>query len=103
MLSVVLVSRDTAWALALARTPRDNPTPLHVVLLDASAGAARATHPCAARIRDAVAAGVAVAVHDEAALRRGMTTADLVEGVKTVDLDEIADLVADASGSVMWL
>ena len=103
MLSVVLVSRDTAWALALARAPRDTQVPLHVVLLDASAGAARASHPCAARIREAVDAGVSVTVHDEAALRRGMATADLVDGVKTVDLDEIADLVVDASGSVMWL
>ena len=103
MLSVVLVSRDTAWALALARAPRDGSGSLHVVLLDASAGAARASHPCAGRIREALEAGVTVMVHDEAALRRGMTTADLVEGVKTVDLDEIADLVAEAPGSVMWL
>ena len=103
MLSVVLVSRDTAWALALARVPRDSQVPLHVVLLDASAGAARASHPCAAGIQEAIAAGASVTVHDEAALRRGMTTADLVDGVKTVDLDEIADLVADAGGTVMWL
>jgi len=32
-----------------------------------------------------------------------MTPTDLVDGVKTVDLDEIADLVADAEGTVMWL
>ncbi len=103
MLSVVLVSRDTAWALALTNAPRDGASPLHVVLLDASAGAARASHPCAARIRQAVDAGVTVVVHDEAALRRGMTNDDLVEGVKTVDLDEIADVIADAAGTVMWL
>ena len=103
MLSVVLVSRDTAWALALARAPRDEAHPLHVVLLDSSAGAARASHPCAAGIRDALEAGVTVVVHDDAALRRGMTTGDFVDGVKTVDLDEIADLVGDAAGTVMWL
>ena len=103
MLSVVLVSRDTAWALALARIPRDGQAALHVVLLDASAASARASHPCAARIREALTAGVVVSVHDEAALRRGMTTADVVEGVKIVDLDEIADVVADAPGTVMWL
>lgn len=103
MLSVVLVSRDPAWALAAAARPRPAGAPLHVVLLDAGAGAARATHPCARRIRDALGAGVLVVVHDEAALRRGMTPADLVDGVKTVDLDEIADLVADAEGTVMWL
>lgn len=103
MLSVVLVSRDPAWALAAARRPRPAGSALHVVLLDSGAGAARSSHPCAARIRDAVDAGVTVVVHDEAALRRGMTAADLVDGVKTVDLDEIADLVADAPGTVMWL
>ena len=103
MLSVVLVSRDPAWALAAAARPRPAGAPLHVVLLDGGAGAARASHPCAARIRNALDAGVLVVVHDEAALRRGMTPDDLVEGVKTVDLDEIADLVADAEGTVMWL
>lgn len=103
MLSVVLVSRDPAWALAAAGRPRPADAPLHVVLLDSGAGAARTTHPCAGRIRDALGAGITVVVHDEAALRRGMTAADLVEGVKTVDLDEIADLVADAAGTVMWL
>lgn len=103
MLSVVLVSRDPAWALAAAARPRPAGTPLHVVLVDAGAGAARATHPCADRIRDALEHGVLVVVHDEAAQRRGMTPADLVDGVKTVDLDEIADLVADAEGTVMWL
>ena len=103
MLSVVLVSRDPAWALAAARRPRPADAPLHVVLLDSGAGAARATHPCASRIADALRAGVTIVVHDEAALRRGMGPTDLVEGVKTVDLDEIADLVADAPGTVMWL
>ena len=103
MLSVVLVSRDPAWALAAAARPRPAEAALHVVLLDSGAGAARASHPCADRVRDAIAAGVTVVVHDEAALRRGMTPGDLVDGVKTVDLDEIADLVADAPGTVMWL
>ena len=103
MVGVLLVSRDTAWALAVARDPRPAGTPVHVVLLDSAAAAARASHPCAAAVRRAIEAGAAVVVHDEAAQRRGMDAGDLVEGVKTVDLDEVADLVADAVGRVMWL
>lgn len=103
MLSVVLVSRDPAWALAAAARPRPADEPLHVVLVDSGAGAARASHPCAERVRQAIDAGVSVVVHDDAAQRRGITTGDLVDGVKTVDLDEIADLVAEAQGTVMWL
>ena len=103
MVGVLLVSRDTAWALAVAREQRPDSSPLHVVLLDSAAAAARATHPCAAALRDAVHAGATVVVHDEAVQRRGMGAADLVDGIKTVDLDEVADLVADARGRVMWL
>ena len=103
MVGVLLVSRDTAWALAVAREPRPAGMPLHVVLLDSAAAAARATHPCAGAIRGAIEAGVAVVVHDEAVLRRGISSGDLIDGVKTVDLDEVADLVADATGRVMWL
>lgn len=103
MVGVLLVSRDTAWALAAARNPRADATPLHVVLLDSAAAAARASHPCAAAVRRALDAGATVVVHDEAVQRRGMDAGDLVPGVKTVDLDEVADLVADAVGRVMWL
>ena len=103
MVGVLLVSRDTAWALAVARDPRPADAPLHVVLLDSAAAAARATHPCATAVRDAIAAGASVLVHDEAVQRRGMGADDLIEGVKTVDLDEVADLVTDAAGTVMWL
>ena len=103
MVGVLLVSRDTAWALAVARAPRQEGSPPAVVLLDSAAAAARASHPCAGAIRDAIEAGATVVVHDEAVQRRGMTSGDLVDGLKTVDLDEIADLIADASGTVMWL
>lgn len=100
---VVLVSRDTTWALAVAERPAPAASPVHVVLLDSAAAAARSSHPCAERIREALDAGVVVSVHDEAALRRGMGPSELVDGVKTVDLDEIADVVAEAAGAVMWL
>lgn len=103
MVGVLLVSRDTAWALAVARDPRPADTPLHVVLLDRAAAAARTTHPCAGAVRDAIEAGAAVVVHDEAVQRRAISAADLVSGVKTVDLDEVADLVTNAAGAVMWL
>lgn len=103
MVGLLLVSRDTAWALAVARNPRPADAPLHVVLLDSAAAAARATHPCAPAVRQAIEAGAVVTVHDEAVQRRGMDTSDLIDGVKTVDLDEVADLVAGAVGQVMWL
>ena len=103
MVGVLLVSRDTAWALAVAGESRPAGDAVHVVLLDSAAAAARVTHPCAGAIRAALDAGAVVAVHDEAAQRRGMAAGELVEGVKTVDLDEVADLVTDATGSVLWL
>lgn len=102
MARLLLVSREPQWALRLAaRWVRDAPT--QVVLLDAAAGAARQAHEAAATVSDAVAAGVLVAAHDAAALRRGIGPADLVDGVKTLDLDEVADLVVETSGTVMWL
>lgn len=103
MVGVLLVSRDTAWALAVAQDPRPGDAPLHIVLLDSAAAAARATHPCAPAVRQAIDAGATVVVHDEAVQRRGMRPGDLIDGVKTVDLDEVADLVTDAEGTVMWL
>ena len=103
MVGVLLVSRDTAWALAVARAPGQESSAPSVILLDSAAAAARSSHPCAEAIQAAIEAGTTVVVHDEAVQRRGMESADLVDGLKTVDLDEIADLIADASGTVMWL
>ena len=102
MAGLTLVSHDPGWALeAAGLSPTATAAP--IVLLDAAAAAARTHHPLADLVRNALDAGVVVAVHDEAAARRGLLPGDLVDGVKTVDLDEIADLVADATGAVVWL
>lgn len=102
MTRVLLVSRDVPWALALAvRWASSGVT--NVVLLDSAAASARSGHREAAHVVAAVDAGVVVAVDAAAAGRRAMEHADLVDGVKTVDLDEIADLVGDATGRVVWL
>lgn len=103
MLGVILASRDAESVLSLALRSRDGEPSPTVVLLDGAVAAARSSHPAAGAIRDAVAAGIVVLVHDEAALRRGIAAEHLTDGVKTVDLDEVADLIADASGRVIWL
>ncbi|MPZ73511.1 MAG: hypothetical protein GEU74_09820 [Nitriliruptorales bacterium] len=103
MAGLVLVSHDPGWALRVARQLRAGRTAAPIVLLDAAAAVARPTHPLADLVRQALDAGVWVAVHDEAALRRGLSAQALVDGVKTVDLDEIADLVAEATEAVLWL
>ena len=102
MQRIVLVSHDPSDALDLA-TAWVATDPTHVVLFDGAAAAARRNHPDHAAVAAAAAAGVVVSVHDDAVLRRGMTAADLADGVKTVDLDEIADLIGDATGPVIWL
>jgi predicted peroxiredoxin len=103
MAGLVLVSHDPEWALrsAVARPGGAQPAP--VILLDRAAAVARDTHPLAPLVLQAVEHGVVIAVQDEAAARRGLSAATLVEGVKTVDLDELADLVAAATEAVMWL
>lgn len=102
MTRVLLVSRDVAWALQLARqwVPGEA---TQVVLLDLAVASARAGHTDHAAVAAAVDAGVVVAVHAAAAARRALGPGELAEGVKVIDLDEIADLIADATGQVMWL
>ena len=103
MAGLLLVSHDPEWALraALAGSPGTPAAPL--ILLDRAAAVARDTHPVAPLVRQAIERGVVIAVHDEAASRRGLSAATLVDGVKTVDLDELADLVAAATEGVVWL
>ena len=103
MAGLVLVSHDPEWALraAIARPAGTPAAPL--ILLDRAAAVARDTHPLAPLVLQAIEQGVVIAVHDEAASRRGLSVATLVDGVKTVDLDELADLVAAATEGVVWL
>jgi intracellular sulfur oxidation DsrE/DsrF family protein len=102
MARLVLVSSDAPWALRIAEQWASR-EPTQVVLLDAAAAIARASHPAHGAVASAAAAGVVIAVHSDAIVRRGMTSADLAGGVKTIDLDEVADLIGDATGTVVWL
>ena len=99
---ILLVSRDVPWALRLALqwTTRE---PTQVVLLDGAVASARPGHADHAAVAAAVEGGVVVAVHAAAAGRRALGPGQLADGVKVVELDEIADLISDASGQVMWL
>lgn len=99
----LLLSQRAAEGLALARAWADAGEEVTAVLLDGAAAAARDGHPDAAAIREALAAGVAVAAHDDALRRRAVSAGSLVDGVKTVDLDEVADLVAEGSDKAVWL
>ena len=102
MSRVLLVSRDVTWALQLAqRWAAAGPT--QVVLLDGAVASARPGHVDAPAVTAASQAGAVIAVNEAAAARRAVTAADLLDGVKVVDLDEIADLVGDAAGEVVWL
>lgn len=102
MSRLLLVSRDVPWTLELARQWAAG-EPVQVVLLDRAVASARPGHAEHATVVAALDAGVLVAVDAAAAARRAMGPGELADGVKVVDLDEIADLVGDATGQVMWL
>ncbi|HVM00620.1 MAG TPA: DsrE family protein [Egibacteraceae bacterium] len=103
MRHTVLVSRDPRWALALARAWSSAGDTVAVVLLDRAAALARPGHADADAVVEALAAGVEVSVHDDALRRRGLAARRVTEGCKTVDLDEIADLVTDGADRAVWL
>lgn len=102
MSRVLLVSRDVPWALQLAGGWATQ-EPTHVVLLDRAVASARTGHGDQGALAAALAAGVVVTVHGDAAGRRALGPGDLVDGVKVAELDEIADLIGDATGRVVWL
>lgn len=103
MRTALLVSGDPVWALGLASAWVADGDAVTVVLLDAAAATARPGHPAAQALSTALAAGVAVSAHDDALRRRGLGRDTVVEGVKVVDLDEVADLVAEGSDKALWL
>jgi sulfur relay (sulfurtransferase) complex TusBCD TusD component (DsrE family) len=103
MRHVLLVSRDLRWAVTLATSWAAAGDALTLVLLDEAAAAARTGHESSGLLTAALEAGVQVSVHDAAARRRGIDERSLTSGVKTVDLDEIADLVGDGADRVVWL
>lgn len=99
----LLLSQCSTQGLALARAWRAAGDEVDVVLLDAAVSAARRGHAHADALREGLAAGVAVAAHDEALRRRGILAGGLLDGVKTVNLDEVADLVAEGADKAVWL
>lgn len=103
MRHTVLVSRDPRWALGLAQRWAHTGDTVTVVLLDQGAALARPGHADADALTDAVAAGVTVTVHDDALRRRALAGRPLPEAMKTVDLDEVADLVTDGTDRAVWL
>ncbi|MEX0659069.1 MAG: hypothetical protein WD080_08045 [Egibacteraceae bacterium] len=99
----MLVSRDPRWALDLARAWVGAGDTVTAVLLDRAAALARPGHADASAVAAALGAGVAVSVHDDALRRRGLVGDAVTPGCKTIDLDEIADLVADGADRAVWL
>lgn len=103
MTVALLLSHEAGQGLALARAWAESGDDVVVVLLDGAAASARDGHVDGAELRAALAAGATVAAHDDALRRRGVSGGGLADGVKTVDLDEVADLVAEGADKVVWL
>lgn len=103
MRHAVLISREPRWALELACRWVAAGDSVSAVLLDRAAGLARAEHADAPAVVEALAAGVEVSAHDDALRRRGLAGRPLTEGVKPVDLDEIADLLSEGADRAVWL
>lgn len=99
----VLVSRDVVWALELATAWVQAGDTATVVLCDRAAARTRPGHDDAGPLQAALAAGVVVTVHDDALRRRGLFGRPLADGCKTIDLDEIADLVTEGADRAVWL
>jgi hypothetical protein len=98
----VLISSRPRWALQVVTSwAQDGDTVTAVLLAEASA-AARQRHPDRAVLTAAQHAGVVIATHDEALRRRALGPGVLVEGVKIVGLDEIADLVTSGADKAVW-
>jgi hypothetical protein len=99
----LLVSTDLPWALQLARLWTARGDHVTVVLLDAAAAAVREGHLHSQAVSDAMAAGSYVVAHTDALRRRAIGPERRVAGVKTVDLDEVADLITEGVDHVISL
>lgn len=98
MSHVLLTSQQPDEALGLAATWAQRGEPVTVVLLDGAVAVLRAGHRCAGCVAAARDAGARVLADADAAAER-MVTAD---GVDLVDLDAVAELIADAESRVQW-
>lgn len=99
----LLLSAEPVAGLMLARAWVAAGEDVEVVLLDRAVAAARRGHGDAAVITESLAAGIVVGALDESLRRRGIEGAALVDGVKPVDLDELADLVGEGADKAVWL
>lgn len=99
----VMVSVDVRWALELATGWREAGEEVTLVLLDGAVAAARAGHVHAQGVGALLAAGGAVLAEEQALARRSLGSDRSVPGVKSADLDQVADLVLDGSDRVVWL
>jgi hypothetical protein len=99
----LLSSTDLRWALELAAIWTRQGDQVTLVLLDATAAAARQGHEDAPAVGEAMSLGCAVLAHTDALRRRALTAERRIDGVKAVDLDEIADLVTEGVDKVVWL
>lgn len=100
---VVLISRTPAWALGLASRWSAAGDTVTAVLCDHGAALARPGHADEAAVTDALDNGVNVRAHDDALRRRALSQSRLLPGIKAIDLDEVADLVADDADRAVWL
>jgi NAD(P)-dependent dehydrogenase (short-subunit alcohol dehydrogenase family) len=101
-----MISAEPSWGLSLAAGWAADGDTVTAVLCDQAAAAARRGHADAEDVRSALAAGASVAAHDEALSRRGIPTGAidvLVDGVRAVDLDALADLVSTPRAAVVWV
>lgn len=98
----VLVASSTRWAVEVATSWARGGDAVTVVLLAGAVAEARPGHPDGAILAAAQEVGVVVAAHDEALRRRALHPSGLAEGVKLVDLDEIADLVTSGADKAVW-
>jgi intracellular sulfur oxidation DsrE/DsrF family protein len=99
----LLISSDARGGLALGTAWADAGDEVAVVLLDAAAGSARQGHRDEPVLGAALAAGVSVAALDDSLRRRGVGGDLLADGVKSTNLDEVADLVAEGAEKAVWL
>ncbi|HUH07545.1 MAG TPA: hypothetical protein VML96_07020 [Egibacteraceae bacterium] len=99
----VLTSHPATSTVALAASWASAGDSVTLVLLDAAAALARTGHPAARALAEAERVGVVVVAHDDALRRRGLIGRSVSDGVKAIDLDEVADLVVDGADKAVWL
>lgn len=98
MTSVLLTSQQPMEALGLAASWARGGDRVTVVLLDTATAVLRAGHRAADGLHAAREAGARVLAHSDAVAERAIAATD----VELVDLDRIADLVADEQSRVQW-